>query len=200
MGAYLDHTGGGRFDFGWRKTQPKGIGGNGMRMFSRSLTGHRLNDQKRSWSVCPHLSSLEGLFDYYMASGSIMILLGKCFCHDCYKMVLSRRDLTEFMESCQHLTDMRFQKDFIDPLFQTNREVFRTRRNYTIEESTQWTWVSCPHVSREGQLEGLYTKCNPIFFNEGFVTCNDCRDVIPSASLPASIGRRESGASTACQK
>jgi len=141
------------------------------------------DDARKSWSVCPHLSSLEGLFDYYMASGSIMVLLGKCFCHDCYKMVLSRRDLKGFMDSCQHMTDKRFQEDFIDPLFQINREVFRTRRNYTGEETTQWTWISCSHASKADQLEELYTSCNPVFFHEGFVTCNECKDVIPSASL-----------------
>jgi hypothetical protein len=36
------------------------------------------DSSRKSWSVCPHLSSFEGLFDYYMASGPIMILLGKC--------------------------------------------------------------------------------------------------------------------------
>jgi hypothetical protein len=35
------------------------------------------DSSRKSWSVCPHLSSFEGLFDYYMASGPIMILLGK---------------------------------------------------------------------------------------------------------------------------
>jgi len=141
------------------------------------------DDNRQSWSVCPHLSSTERLFDYYMASGSIMLLLGKCFCYDCYGMVLFKRDLAEFMKSCQHMTDQRFQEDFIDPLLQINREVFRTRRSYTGEETTRWTWISCSHVSKSRQLERLYTKCNPIFFHEGFVTCNDCNEVVPSASL-----------------
>jgi hypothetical protein len=141
------------------------------------------DNPRGSWSVCYHLSSLEGLFDYYMASGSVLVLLGKCFCHDCYEMVLSRRDLTEFMDTCWHMTDKMLQEDLIDPLFQINREVFKIRQSYTIEEKTQWTWTCCPHVCKEGQLEELYTKCNPIFFHEGFVTCNECRQVIPSASL-----------------
>jgi len=183
MGVYLDHTGGERFLFGWKKSQAMGFGTSGMQRIGSSLTGHILDAQKRSWSVCPHLSSLEGLFDYYMASGSIMVLLGKCFCHDCYEMVLSRRDLTEFMDSCRHMTDKGFQEDFIDPLFQINREVFKTKRNFTCEETTRWTWTSCPHVCKEGRLEGLYTRCNPIFFHQGFVTCGECRDVLPSASL-----------------
>ena len=49
-----------------------------------------LDDRRKSWSVCSHLSRPESLLDYYMSSGSVMILLGKCFCHDCYEMVLSR--------------------------------------------------------------------------------------------------------------
>jgi hypothetical protein len=118
-----------------------------------------------------------------MASGSIMLVLGKCFRYDCYGMVLFKRDLAEFMESCQHMTNLRFQEEFIDPLLQINREVFRTRRNYTGEETTRWTWISCPHVSKGERLEGLYTRCNLIFFHAGFVTCNDCTEVASSASL-----------------
>jgi hypothetical protein len=98
-------------------------------------------------------------------------------------MVLSRRDLKEFMDSCQHMTDLTFQENFIDPLFQINREVFRTRRDFAGEETTRWTWIGCPHVSKEGQLESLYTGCSPVFFYEGFVTCNDCSEVVPTASL-----------------
>ncbi len=117
-----------------------------------------------------------------MGSGSIMILLGKCFCHDCYEMVLSQRDLNEFMDSCQHMTDRKFQEDFIAPLFQINRKLLRIKRNLTGEGTTHWNWTCCPHVSKEGQLENLYTSCNPIFFCEGFVACNDCIEVVPTAS------------------
>jgi hypothetical protein len=143
----------------------------------------RLDDRRKSWSVCSHLSHPDRLLDYYMGSGSIMVLLGKCFCHECYEMVLSRRDLKEFMASCQHMTDQMFQENFIDPLIQINREVFRTKRKLTGEDTTQWTWIGCPHVSKEGQLESLYTGCDPVFFYEGFVTCNDCIEVVPTASL-----------------
>lgn len=143
----------------------------------------RVDDGRKSWSVCSHLSHPECLLDYYMGSGSIMVLLGKCFCHECYEMVLSRRDLKEFMDSCQHMTDRRFQEGFIDPLFQINRKVFRTKRNLTGEDTTPWNWTCCPHVSKEGQLEILYMGCNPIFFYEGFITCNDCNEIVPTASL-----------------
>jgi hypothetical protein len=142
-----------------------------------------LDDGRKSWSVCSHLSHPESLLDYYMGSGSIMVLLGKCFCHECYEMVLSRRDLKEFMDSCQHMTDRKFQEDFIDPLFQINRKVFRAKRNLTGDETPQWAWTCCPHVSKEGQLESLYTGCKPVFFYEGFVACNDCIEAVPTVSL-----------------
>ena len=186
MGAFVDQTGKPYFLLGNDKPETTRIGATGM-LFRKdwSFIENRPTraDKEKSWSVCPHLSSPENLFDYYMASGCIMLVLGKCFCYDCYGMVLFKRDLAEFMESCQHMTDRRFQEEFIDPLLQINREVFRTRRNYTGEETTRWTWISCSHVSRGQHLEGLYTRCNPIFFHEGFVTCNDCSEVVPSASL-----------------
>jgi hypothetical protein len=126
---------------------------------------------------------MEGLFDYYMASGRIMALLGKCFCHECYTMILSKRDLKELMDSCRHLTDKRLQEDFIDPLVQINRRVFKTRRNFTGAEWSRWTWISYSPASKSEQLEEHYTSCNPIFSRDGFVTCNDFSDVVPSASL-----------------
>jgi hypothetical protein len=160
---------------------PGAKNGAALRLLPSRRSG--LDDRRKSWSVCSHLSHPESLLDYYMGSGSIMILLGKCFCHDCYKMVLSRRDLREFIDSCQHMTDLRFQENFIDPLFQINRKAFRAKRNLTGKDTSQWTWTCCPHVSKEGQLESLYTGCKPVFFYEGFVTCNDCIEVVPTANL-----------------
>ena len=183
MGAYFDHTEGYRFLNGWRRPQPKGFGAGRMLNSSWLMKDQMLDDNRKSWAVCPHLSSLEGLFNYYMASGSIMVLLGKSFCHACYEMVLARRDLKEFMDSCEHMTDKTFQEDFIGPLVQINKQVFKTRRNFTGAEMTRWIWVGCSHVVKVEQLEELYTSCNPIFFHEGFVTCNECKDVIPTASL-----------------
>lgn len=186
MGAFVDETRKPFFLLGNDKAETARMGAVGMlfrKEWSFIENQPTRDDKRKSWSVCPHLSSTERLFDYYMASGSIMLLLGKCFCYDCYGMILFKRDLKEFMDSCQHMTDRRFQQNFIDPLFQINREVFRSRRNYTGKETTQWTWITCSHVSKGGQLERLYTKCNPIFFHGGYVTCNDCSEVVPSASL-----------------
>jgi len=186
MGAHVDQTRKPFFLLENHGAEAARMGASGM-LFRKdwSFIENRptRDDNRQSWSVCPHLSSTERLFDYYMASGSIMLLLGKCFCYDCYGMVLFNRDLVKFMDSCQHMTDQRFQEDFIDPLFQINREVFKPKRNLAREGASRWTWTSCSHVSKGGQLAGLYTRCTPIFFYEGFVTCNDCTEVVPSASL-----------------
>jgi hypothetical protein len=37
------------------------------------------------WAVCSHLSNSEKPIAYYLKAGPIMILLGKCLCHDCYE-------------------------------------------------------------------------------------------------------------------
>jgi hypothetical protein len=176
MGAYIDHTGGGRFLFGWKKDQPKRFGAVVMQTGGWSLMGHMLDDSKRTWAVCPHLSDPRSLAVYYMASGSIMVLLGKCLCHDCYEMIRSSGDLTGFLNSCQLMTDRDLQEDFIDPLIRVNRYALKTKG------STRHSWVCCPHVAREGQLGRIYQGCGPIFFHEGHVSCNECREVLPSVS------------------
>jgi hypothetical protein len=140
-------------------------------------------DLVNTWSVCPHLSDPNSLFGYYAGSGSIMLLLGKCLCHECYESILARRDLTEFIDSCDHLTDRGFQQGFVQPLFQVNKAVFRARNNLFGSETSCWTWIGCPHVSRPDDLLQLYANCNPIFFHEGFITCNDCLDIVPSAGM-----------------
>ena len=176
MGAYLDHTGGGQFLFGWKKDQSRCFGAVGIHPGGWSLTGQMLDDSKKTWAVCPHLSDPRSLAVYYLASGSIMVLLGKCLCHDCYEMIRSSRDLTGFLNSCQLMSDKDLQEGFIDPLIRVNRYALKTK------ESTRNPWVCCPHVSKEGLLERLYTDCKPIFFHEGHVSCNECRDVLPSVS------------------
>jgi hypothetical protein len=141
------------------------------------------DNQKKPWSVCQHLSTYEGLIDYYITSGSIMVLFGKCFCYDCYEMILSRGDLNEFMKSCEHMTDGGFQRAFVDSLYSINREAFRTKKSNCSMESTRWTWISCSHIANQGELEKLYSSCSPIFLSEGFVTCNDCLNVVPTSSI-----------------
>jgi len=38
------------------------------------------DSNKCTWLVCPHLAEPQLVYDYYMASGLITIVLGKCFC------------------------------------------------------------------------------------------------------------------------
>ena len=104
----------------------------------------RLDDRRKSWSVCSHLCHPEGLLDYYMGSGSIMVLLGKCFCHECYEMVLSRRDLEEFMDSCQHMPDLMFQENFIDPPVMKNRPTIMWPLN-----RPSWISETCSTLARK---------------------------------------------------
>jgi hypothetical protein len=142
----------------------------------------RLDDRRKSWSVCSHLSHPDSLLDYYMGSGSITILLGKCLCQRCHEMIVSKSDLTEVMSDCEHMTDQGFQKGFIEPLIESNREFIQSRNRVSWDEQSQGYWICCPDVSRESQLEQLYGGCSPLFLFEGYVGCNDCMEVIPSTS------------------
>jgi hypothetical protein len=148
------------------------------------LTSRRskFDDKWKSWSVCSHLSHPGSLLDYYMGSGSITILLGKCLCQRCHEMIVSKSDLTEVMSDSKHMTDRGFQKDFIEPLIKSNREFVKSRNQVSWNEQSQGYWICCPDVSRESQLEQLYGGCSPLFLFEGYVGCNDCMEVIPSTS------------------
>ncbi len=137
-----------------------------------------LDDKRRSWSVCPHLSQAEDLFDYYLDTGSIMVLLGKVLCHECYEIIVSRNDLSEYINVSTHMTDHRFQNDFIGPLIEVNREYLF---NIGLSQNERF-WICCPHVARREQLEKLYSNCYPVFIQEGQVTCSDCLNLLPSTS------------------
>ena len=143
---------------------------------------YRRDDRRKSWSVCSHLSRPEGLLDYYMGSGSITILLGKCLCQHCHEMIVSKSDLTEVMSDSKHMTDQGFQKDFIEPLIKSNQEFIKFRNQVSGTQPGQGSWICCPDVSRDSQLEQLYRSCSPLFLFEGYVGCNDCMEVIPSTS------------------
>lgn len=139
--------------------------------------------QKRSWSVCPHISDPEGLHDYYSASGSLMLLLGKCLCHSCYESILKKKDIQEFMWSCEHLTDKEFHEGLVQSLIRVNKRALGVRESPTGGEMDDWTWVSCPHVSNPGDLQRLYITCSPLFISEGFITCKDCFRVVPYINM-----------------
>lgn len=142
----------------------------------------RLDDRRKSWSVCSHLSHPDSLLGYYMGSGSITILLGKCLCQYCHEMIVSKNDLTDFMSDSKHMTDQGFQKDFIEPLIRSNQDFLQSRNRAACTAQGQGSWICCPDVSQESELEKLYRGCSPLFLFEGYVGCNDCMEVIPSTS------------------
>ena len=138
--------------------------------------------ERKSWSVCSHLSHPDSLLDYYMGSGSIMILLGKCLCQHCHELIVSKTDLTEVMSDSKHMTDYGFQKNFIEPLIKSNQEFVKSRDQSLCAEQNQGSWICCADASRESQLEQLYRSFSPLFLFEGYVGCNDCMQVIPSTN------------------
>jgi len=159
------------------------------------------DDRKKTWSVCFHLSHQENLVDYYLSSGSIVILSGKCLCRKCYERVVSGGDIKSFSGSCRMLTDLEMQNILIDPMIQINRETFSSCSQQPLGRQGQCTWVSCPHISSFKELEILYTRCYPIFLNEGYVSCKDCFGKIPSPkSLAQALLGCESMTDQAFQK
>ena len=70
------------------------------------------NSKENTWLVCPHLSQPDFVYRYYLASGLITIVLGKCFCEACLDRILSNNDLADFIVSCRPMTDKLFQEDF----------------------------------------------------------------------------------------
>lgn len=148
------------------------------------LINNKLSTSKTrpSWSVCRHLSSPERLLHYFQASGSIMVLLGKCICHDCYEEILSQRGLDEYMQSSDHMTDMGFQNNFIEQLFKINRQVRETEEATANKTLPQSAWKVCPHVSDTQILQRLYAGLSPIFFQAGFLSCDACNYAIPTGS------------------
>jgi hypothetical protein len=132
---------------------------------------------KYPWAVCPHVSDPESLMDYYSKAGFIMILLGKCLCQECHEQILTSRNLQGFLDSCQHMSNVELQQNFIDPLIRVNGNVSDARRP---------PWACCSHIAQKNLLERLYQCCKPIFIHAGQVACNECMDAVPlaGASLP----------------
>ena len=119
------------------------------------------------WAVCRHLSGPESLMAYYLKAGFIMVLLGKCLCQECHELILASRDLTSFLESCEHMSDLGLQKNFFNPLIWINGKTMKASHD---------RWACCPHVSKKAGLERLY-RGSPIFFHAGQVTCTECMGI-----------------------
>ena len=141
------------------------------------------DDNTHTWLVCPHLSYPDLVYDYYMASGLITVVLGKCFCEDCLDSILSKGNLAQLLGSSRPMTDRLFQKNFINPLMDSNYH-FTTTGGYNGNYNpTPKTWITCAHTATKKSLKKAYINGGSIFIFESFFTCQDCFEKIPTDSL-----------------
>ncbi|CAB1058803.1 hypothetical protein D1BOALGB6SA_3560 [Olavius sp. associated proteobacterium Delta 1] len=143
----------------------------------------RKSSSQYTWLVCPHLSQPDFVYRYYLASGLITMVLGKCFCEDCLDRILSNDDLSELIGSCRPMTDKIFQANFISPLIDSNfnfTKMFEQEEDY---ENPPKTWITCSHTATWSSLKKAYETGGQLFIFEGFFTCQDCFEKIPTDSL-----------------
>ena len=136
-----------------------------------------------TWLVCPHLSQPNLVYRYYLASGLITIVLGKCFCDSCLDMILSRDDLSELIGSSRPMTDRMFQQNFISPLIDSNYNFTKLLGERSDDIAPPKTWITCSHTITQDRLKKLYAAGGQIFIFESFFTCQDCFEKIPTESL-----------------
>ena len=139
--------------------------------------------EKNTWLVCPHLSQPNLVYRYYMASGLITIVLGKCFCESCLDMILSRDDLSELIGSSRPMTDGQFQENFISPLMDSNYNFTKLLGDAADYLTSPNTWITCSHTITQDNLKKLYAAGGQFFIFESFFTCHDCFEKIPTDSL-----------------
>jgi hypothetical protein len=141
------------------------------------------SSKKFTWLVCPHLSRPDLVYRYYLASGLITIVLGKCFCESCLDRILSNDDLSELIGSCRPMTDVIFQENFVSPLINSNinfNKLFEQQEDY---DNPPKTWITCSHTATRNSLKKAYATGGQLFIFEGFFTCQDCFEKIPTDSL-----------------
>jgi len=148
--------------------------------------------EKNTWLVCPHLSQPDLVYRYYMASGLITIVLGKCFCESCLDMILSRDDLSELIGSSNPMTDRQFQENFISPLMDSNYNFTKLLGDTSGYLASPKTWITCSHTITQDNLKKLYGAGGQIFIFESFFTCQDCFEKIPTDSLVDLLNAGES--------
>jgi hypothetical protein len=141
------------------------------------------DSKKNTWLVCPHLSQPHLVYRYYMASGLITIVLGKCFCESCLDMILSKDDLSELIGSSRPMTDRQFQENFISPLMDSNYNFTKLLGISADDLASPKSWISCSHTITQESLKKLYAAGSQIFIFESFFTCQDCFEKIPTDSL-----------------
>jgi hypothetical protein len=143
----------------------------------------RKNSHKYTWLVCPHLSEPELVYRYYLSSGLITIVLGKCFCESCLDKILSKEDLSASIGSSRPMTDKSFQEDFINPLIDSNYNFIKLSEGRSCFDAAPKTWITCAHTATHESLKKSYAAGGQLFIFEGFFTCQDCFEKIPTASI-----------------
>lgn len=160
----------------------------------------RRDSNKYTWLVCAHLSQPDLVYQYYMSSGLITVVLGKCFCEACLDMILAENDLSELIGSSRPMTDSLFQENFIGPLIDSNynfTKILGYRGDY---DPSPKTWISCAHTATKDCLKKAYANGGHIFIFESFFTCQDCFEKIPTDSLVDLIYEGESMTDALFQK
>lgn len=152
-------------------------------VFTPTIDAARKDSHKYTWLVCPHLSQPELVYRYYLSSGLITIVLGKCFCESCLDKILSKEDLSESIGSSRPMTDKSFQEDFINPLIDSNYNFIKLSEGRSYFEATPKTWITCAHTATHDSLKKSYSAGGQLFIFEGFFTCQDCFEKIPTASI-----------------
>ena len=152
-------------------------------VWDRTIDIPEKDSEKNTWLVCPHLSQPNLVYRYYMASGLITIVLGKCFCESCLDMIISRDDLSELIRSSRPMTDRQFQENFISPLMNSNYNFTKLLEERPDDLASLKTWISCSHTITQDGLRKLYAAGGQIFIFESFFTCQDCFEKIPTESL-----------------
>ena len=138
---------------------------------------------KHTWSVCPHLSQPDKIIEYYMSSGLIVVVFGKCFCENCLDMIISQDSFLELAKSSILMTDKLFQQNFIDPLILSNYNFSKAIGHIGVNEESPKTWISCPHLATEHGLQKVYSNGGQICIFEKYLTCQHCFDNIATDSL-----------------
>lgn len=151
--------------------------------FTPTINAARRYSNKYTWLVCPHLSQPDLVYRYYLASGLITIVLGKCFCEACLDRILANDDLSELIGSSRPMTDNIFQENLIGPLLDSNFNFTRMFEDGTNHNAAPKTWITCAHTATQDALKKAYVTGGQFFAFEGFFTCQDCFEKIPTDSL-----------------
>lgn len=141
------------------------------------------DSSKYTWLVCPHLSEADLVYDYFLASGLITIVLGKCFCEICYDNILKTADLSELIGSGRPMTDRQFAENIIDPIIASNCGDSRLVDGHKTAVNSPNIWVSCAHLATPKGLRRVYAGGGQIYIFEDYFICQDCFNNIPADSL-----------------